>query len=86
MRVFLMIFCRTDLRISQYKSKNCKESAGTMRFDVDPQKPCKNMKKRAFQTKFLDRKIFPASKNEMSEIIQNAFSQSLAAVRAMFEG
>ena len=35
--------------------------------------------------KFAENKC-PTSKNETSGIVRNAFSQSLAAVRAMFEG
>ncbi len=45
-----MIFSRTDLRISQSKVKNCKESAGNIRFDLDPQKTGQNAEKRTFET------------------------------------
>ena len=46
---------RTDLLIGQSKAKNCKESDGDVGIGVAPQKPSKNMEKRA---KFCDKKIF----------------------------
>ena len=79
---FSVNFGRTDLLIGQSKAKNCEESAGDVRIGVAPQKPSKNMEKRA---KFCDKK-FSTSKNEMSGIARNAFSQSFVAIGADFEG
>ena len=66
--VFSMIFSRTNLRTSQSRAKKCEESAGNVRFDVAPQKPSKNMVKRAFETKHFRKKI-STSKNEMLGIV-----------------
>ena len=66
--VFFMIFSRTNLRISQSRAKNCEESAGNVRFDVAPQKPSKNVVKRAFETKNPGKKN-STSTNEMLGIV-----------------
>ena len=39
-----------------------------------------------FFAKKIDKKFFPTSKNEMLQIIWNAFSQSFAPIGAMLEG
>ena len=41
MRLFLMIFSRTDLRIGVSRAKNCKESDCDVHFCVAPPKPAK---------------------------------------------
>ena len=57
-----MIFSRTNLGIGQSRAKNCEESAGNVRFNVAPQKPSKNVVKRAFETKTFRTKFFRRGK------------------------
>ena len=45
MRLFLMIFSRTDLRIGVSRTKNCKESDCDVHFCVAPPKPAKKAEK-----------------------------------------
>ena len=45
MRLFLMIFSRTDLRIGVSRAKNCKESDCDVHFCVAPPKPAKKTEK-----------------------------------------
>ena len=79
---FSVKFGRTDLLIGQSEAKNCKESAGDVRIGVAPQKPSNNMENaRNFTTK-----NFSTSKNKMSGIVRNAFSQSFDANAADFKG
>ena len=79
-----MIFGRTNLIIGQSKAKNCKESAGDVGIDVAPQKPSENVKTHVFETKKM--RFFFSSKNKMSVIVRNAFSQSFVAIGDDFEG
>ena len=46
MRLFLMIFSRTDLRIGLSRAKNCKESDCDVHFCVAPPKPAEKAEKR----------------------------------------
>ena len=48
MRLFLMIFSRTDLRIGVSRAKNCKESDCDVHFCVAPPKPVKKTEKLFF--------------------------------------
>ena len=74
-----MIFSRANLRKNKsIQSAEPPLSAGDVGFYVDPQQPRQNMEKHAFKTNFW------ASERETLGIDRNAFSQSLAAVWAMF--
>ena len=77
---------RTELRKSLSGAKNAEEAAGDVRFCVAPQKMDENLEKPIFWSDFFREKKNPASKNQTSGIVWNAFWQSFAAVRAMFEG
>ena len=70
---FVMIFIRTNLRMSQSKAKNCEESAGDVRFDVAPQKPSKNVVKRAFDTKNVRKQIFRRRKTKCWGLSETCF-------------
>ena len=54
MRLFLMIFSRTDLRIGVSRAKNCKESDCDVHFCVAPPKPAKKAEK---QKKLTEQKL-----------------------------
>ena len=77
---------RTELQMWLSEVNNVVEAAGDVRFWSNPPKCSKNVEKRIAQTEKIKKKIFWTSKNETLGIIRNAFSQSLAAVRAPFEG
>ena len=58
MRLFLMIFSRTDLRISVSRAKNCKESDCDVHFCVAPSITRKKKpKNKKFDQKICDKKI-----------------------------
>ena len=78
MRLFLMIFSRTDLRIGVSRAKNCKESDCDVHFCVAPPKPTKNSKKIAKQ-------VFDVETLNVGNRLKACW-QSSEAVRAMFEG
>ncbi len=82
---FLMIFSRTELRISVSRVKNCEESFAQVRFCVAPLKPDKNTEKRISESRKFRTEKVRVSKNEMLGIVWNAFCQSFTAVRALFE-
>ena len=69
---FSVNFGRTDLLIGQSKAKNCEESAGDVRIGVAPQKPSKNMEKRA---KFCDKKIFDVEKRNVGNRPKRIFAK-----------
>ena len=81
-----MIFGRTDLRIGGSKAKFDVEGAGDVHLVVAPPKSHQINEKLIFRSENFAEKNFLASKNETSGIVRNAFSPSLAAVRALFEG
>ena len=56
MRLFLMIFSRTDLRIGLSRAKNCKESDCDVHFCVAPPKPVKKAEKLFFFNRKKSRK------------------------------
>ena len=63
MRLFLMIFSRTDLRIGGSRAKNCKESDWKVHFCLAPPKPAKKIEKQKFLTeKNCENKIFDVKK------------------------
>ena len=63
MRLFLMIFSRTDLRIGVSRAKNCKESDCDVHFCVAPPKPAKKTEKQKNLTEKNREKTFLTSKN-----------------------
>ena len=67
---FSVNFGRTDLLIGQSKAKNCEESAGDVRIGVAPQKPSKNMEKRA---KICDKFFFRRRKTKCRESPETHF-------------
>ena len=81
-----MILGRTDLRKGVSGAKFDAESDFEVHLAVAPQKPSQNSEKTIFRSENFAEKIFLASKNKTSGIVRNALSQSLAAVRALFEG
>ena len=83
-----MILNRTNLvtLIRQSNAKKCKEYADDVGFSLAQQKSNKNWEKRMFQAKTFRKKMFTASTNKTWGIVRNAFSQSLAALQATFEG
>ena len=58
MRLFLMIFSRTDLRIGVSRAKNCEESDSDVHFCVAPPKPAKKNEKQKFLTEKNRENIF----------------------------
>ena len=76
---------RTELQICLSEEKNVVEAAGDVRFCSNPSKRSKNYEKRISETEKIRKKNL-ASNNETLGIVRNAFWQSLAAVRAPFEG
>ena len=63
MRLFLMIFSRTDLRIGVSRAKNCKESDCDVHFCVAPPKPAKKTKNKNLLTEKNRETKFLTSKN-----------------------
>ena len=70
-----MILSRTKLRISQSRAKNCEEFAGNVRFDVAPQKPSKNVVKRAFETKNFRNNKFDVEKRNVGDCLKRVFAK-----------
>ena len=65
-------FGRTDLIIGQSKAKNCEEFAGDVRIGVAPQKPSKNMQKRA---KFCENNFFDVEKRNVGNRPKRIFAK-----------
>ena len=62
MRLFLMIFSRTDLRIGVSRAKNCKESDCDVHFCVAPPKLVKKNEKQKFLTEQIAKKCLNVEK------------------------
>ena len=84
--LFFTIFGRTDLRISLSEAKFDAEADFDVRSAVAPQKPNQINEKLFFRSKKFAEKIFSVPKNQMLQIVWNAFWQNLTALRALFEG
>ena len=81
-----MILGRTDLRISVSGAKFDAESDFEVRLAVARQKPKQSNEKLILRSKIFVDKFFSTSKNEMSGIIRNTFSQSLRPNGAILGG
>ena len=78
-------FGRTDLRISLSRAKFDVEADFDVRSNVDGPKPRQISEKRNCDPKISVICFFSASKDETFRIVRNAFWQSFAPIRAMFE-
>ena len=65
MHLFLVIFSRTDLRISLSKAKNCEETDFDVQKAVAPPKLVKKSEKQKKLSENFAKKKFSTSKNEM---------------------
>ena len=83
--VYVMIFGRTDLRISLSAAKFDAESDFDVRFAVERQNPRQISKKRKFPFDFFAKNFFFGVEKKMSGIVRNAFWQSYAPIGALFE-
>ena len=81
-----MIFGRTDLRIGQSEAKFDAEADFELRSAVAPQKPDQIDEKLFFRSQKFPEKKFSVPKNEMLQIVWNAFWQIFGAIRALFGG
>ena len=81
-----MIFGRTDLRIGGSRAKLNVEVDGEVHSALAPPKAYEIDEKLSSRSKNFVDFFFLPSKNETSGIVRNVFSQSLAGVRAVFEG
>ena len=81
-----MSFGRTELRINVFGAKFDVESDFEVRLAVAPQKPDQKSEKQKIKSEMLPEKFCLVPKNEMLEIVWNAFWQILTALRALFEG
>ena len=78
--IFLAIFGRTDLRISLSEAKFDAEADFDVRSAVAPQKPDQIDEKLFFRSQKFPEKFFSVPKNEMLQIVWNAFWQILTAL------
>ena len=84
--LFFTIFGRTDLRISLSEAKFDAEADFDVRSAVAPRIPNQIDEKLVFQSKNFAEIFFSVPKNQMLQIVWNAFWQNLTALRALFEG
>ena len=84
--LFFTIFGRTDLRISLSEAKFDAEADFDVRSAVAPQKPDQIDEKPIFHSKKIPEKFCSVPKNQMLQIVWNAFWQILTALRALFGG
>ena len=75
MRLFLMIFNRTDLRIGVSRAKNCKESDCDVHFCVAPPKPAKKTEKQKILTDKIAKKKFWRRKIKCRESFEMCFGK-----------
>ena len=78
-------FGRTDLRISLSRAKFDVEADFDVRSAVDRRKPRQISEKRKLWSENFAEIFFSASNDETCRIVRNAFWQSFAPIRAMFE-
>ena len=78
------IFGCTDLRISASKAKFDERADGDVRLVVHRPKPRKNCAKKVFRSENFA-KILISSKDKISGIVRNAFSQIFEPIQAKFE-
>ena len=83
---FLVIFGRTDLRISLSGAKFDEEADFDVRSAVGPPKPHQIDEKLTFRSENFVEKNFSASKNRKLQIFRNARCRSFALIGAKFEG
>ena len=83
---FLVIFGRTDLRISLSGAKFDEEADFDVRSAVGPPKPHQIDENLIFRSENFAENNFSASKNRKLQIFRNARCRSFAPIGAKFEG
>ena len=80
-----MIFGCTELKIGPSRAKKSEEFDFEVRLPVQPPKLAQKGETSVSSPKMLSKKNFPP-KIDLMGIVRNAFWQSLAPIRTMFEG